>query len=348
MTTQANTTNYEAQLKKLHASDQDPETKALLEWLIATAEAEKWPLDKLAGDIGTSSTTLYKLFGGTFAGNTQRALGLISAFRGRYESRRSVADSVFVETGIAKKIWQAIDYAVTYQEIVSIVGNSQWGKTTAAIEYQKRKFSEGSDAVIILRMPVNPAPYTVARMLCKSVGLPKRMCFAECMDALKTTISSRHCIIVDEMHQAATGKIRGIHVIEMLREIYDCTRCGLVLIGTNVWGRILDGSYLKEWQGVLGQTMLRGINVTLPPVLGYADQRAIWEAYGLPEPDKATRAVVQEICSTAGLGRYVKRLRAAATAATRSGKSFSWTHFVSVHNQLEQLAGGQYREEVQP
>lgn len=344
MTNTTNTTDYDLHLQKVEKAGYDPETTSTLRWLIETAREHSWSLPKLGADIGVSHTVLTRTFGGTYPAGTKTVMSKIDAFRARYESRKTVADTVFVETSLATRIWQAIKYASDYQEIVSIVGNSQWGKTTACEEYQRRKFAEGSDAVIIVRMPVNPAPYTFARLLCKALGIPKRMCFHHSMEALRSAISSRHTLIIDEVHQAATGKTRGLHCIELLRELYDTTHCGMVLIGTNVWGRILDGSYLREWQGVLGQTMLRGINVTLPPSLPYDDQKKIWEAYGLPEPDKNTRALVQEICSSAGLGRYVKRLRAAATAATRAGKEFTWQVFVSVHCQLEDLAGGQFRK----
>lgn len=339
-------TDYDALRRKLAAADHDPETAALLGWLIDTAEENKWAFYKLASDIGTSGTTLSRVVSGTYAANAERVMGQINAFRARWEARRTVADNKFVETAIARRIWQAIDYAITYQEIVSIVGNSQWGKTTACEEYQRRKFAEGSDAVIILRMPVNPAPSMLANMLCKALGVSVRLPYYRAMDALKKTISSRHCIILDEMHQAATGKQRGINTIELLREIYDDTRCGMVLVGTNVWGGILDGRQLKEWQGVLGQTLLRGINVTLPNKLGYKDMKAIWEGYGLGEPDKDALAVVKDIVTRYGLGRYVKRLRAAATAANRKGIAFEWGHFLAVHAQLEELAGGAYREEA--
>ena len=338
-------TDYAAQRTKLAAADYNPDTHAQLAWLLDLAEERGWSLAKLAGDIGMSSTTLSRLIGGTYHGDRKRNLGLIAAFRERYESRRTVADEIIVETSIARKIWQAIDYASQYQEIVSIIGNSQWGKTTACEEYRRRKLAAGSDAVIMIRLGVKPCPSGVARQLGKTLGLPQRSYYAERLDALKRTLSSRHVLIVDEVHQAATSRQNGLNTIEMLRELYDASHCGMVLVGTNVWGRVLEGDTLPEWQGVLGQTMLRGISVTLPPKLGYRDQQAIWTAYGLPEPGRDDRAVVQDIVEDYGLGRLVKRMRAAKTAATRAGKPFEWRHFVGVHRQLEALEGGNYTDE---
>lgn len=333
-------TDYDAIRRDLASAGHDPATQALLAWLIDTAEARRWPLYKLAADIGTSGTTLTRLIKGTYQASTDRVMGLIAAFRARCEARATVAEAQFVETTIAHKVWQAIDYAATYQEIVSVIGHSQWGKTTACEEYQRRRYAEGSDAVIIVRMPVIPSPTLLCSELCRALGITTRLTHAKAVEAIKRTVSSRHVLIIDECHQAATGRQRGINTIETLREIYDCTHCGMVLVGTNVWGRILDGRQLAEWQGVLGQTVLRGISVQLPPRLGYADMQAIWQSFGLANPDQTTLRVVQDIVGRYGLGRYVKRLRSAATAAARKGVTLEWTHVLAVHRQLEELAGG--------
>ena len=109
MTTTQSNTDYAAQRSKLAAADYNPDTHAQLAWLIELAEERGWSLAKLAGDIGMSSTTLSRLIGGTYHGDRKRNLGLIAAFRERYESRRTVADEIFVETSIAKKVWQSID-----------------------------------------------------------------------------------------------------------------------------------------------------------------------------------------------------------------------------------------------
>lgn len=337
-----NVTDYAELNRRLAAADYDPATAATLAWLLQEAKQNKWTLTRAADEVGTSATTLSRILGGSYKGNTEGIVRQVAAFREKAEARKTVAAVPFVETEMARKIWAAIDYAQTYGEIVSIIGNSQWGKTTAAEEYKRRKAAAGDEAVLLVRMPLNPTPFKVATMLLRELGLAPRSTVAGCVELLKATLSGRHIVMVDEVHQAATGTKRGsgLQCIELLRELYDVTHCALVLIGTNVWGRILDGKLFREWAAVLGQTVLRGINVTLPPRLGYTDEQAVWRSFGLPDPDDATYKVVREITGTYGLGRYVKRLRAAATAATRSGVAFEWAHVLAVHEQLEQLAGG--------
>lgn len=344
MTTQNNAdnagTDYAELQRRLRAADYDPATTATLMWLLTEAEQNKWSMGRTAAEVGTSASTLSRVLRGGYAGRKENIIKLIAAYREKREARKTVAAVPFIETEMARKIWQAIDYSQTYGEIVSIIGNSQWGKTTAAEEYRRRKSAAGDDAVLYIRMPLNPTPSKLCAALLKELGLSPRGTVAACMEQLKATLSSRYIVIVDEAHQAATGtNTRGLQSIEFLRELYDVTHCALVLIGTNVWGRILDGKMLKEWAAILGQTVLRGINVTLPPRLGYTDEQAVWKSFGLPDPDADTYKVVQSITSVYGLGRYVKRMRAAATAANRSGVPFAWEHVMAVHEQLNQLAG---------
>lgn len=138
---------------------------------------------------------------------------------------------------------------------------------------------------------------------------------------------------------------RGLKTIETLREIYDETHCGMALVGTDVWGKTLSGQSKNgqvkwhgmpaSWEGVLSQTILRGINIYLPKNITYADQQRVWQAFGLPDPDPATLKIVQEMVKQYGLGRYTKRMRSGATTARKAGKEFTWGYFVAVHKQLE-------------
>lgn len=336
-------TDYKALRDKLRAANYDPATYEKLARLLDVMEAARHSLGKVAPLIGISTTVLSRIIGGTYPADNARPLGLIESYLAKQADRRMVAEAAFVETEIAKRVWQAIDYSQTYQEIVSVIGKSQWGKTTAAEEYRRRKLAEGSEDVIILPMPVAPTPAKLAEALLEQLGVrtehrkPLAAATAEC----RANLSARHVIIVDEVHQAADAARTGIKCIDWLRwEIFDKVHCGLVLIGTDVWGGILKGNAMREWQGRLAQTALRGIDVNLPPRLGYSDERAIWQSFGLMEnPTDDVYAVLHGITSQYGLGRYVKRLRNAATAAARKGVPLTWGHVMAVHEQLEQLAG---------
>ena len=85
----------------------------------------------------------------------------------------------------------------------------------------------------------------------------------------------------------------------------------MALVGTDVWGKTLSGQSKNgqvkwhgmpaSWEGVLSQTILRGINIYLPKNITYADQQRVWQAFGLPDPDPATLKIVQEMVKQYGL-----------------------------------------------
>lgn len=338
--------DYRARLAK---SGYTPQATQTLAWLIDTAEANSWTLGDIAARVGYNKTTVARLFTGDYGANPAAAIASIADFRRQYNDRAWIEQIPFVETTIARKIWAAIDYSRAYQEIVSIIGHSQWGKTTACEEYKRRKDEgAGKSTVVLVRLPVSPSPTRLIGSLTRTLGITSNAPFDRTMEAIKRTLTPQHVIIVDEAHMASLSSLRGLKTIETLREIYDEIHCGLVLVGTHVWGKSLRGETreTRTWSGYLKQTQLRGINVTLPTTLSYEDKQAVWSACGLPDPDPtdptqaAALKTVTQIVDTYGLGRYCKRMRAAATAARKAGRPYTWPDFLAVHRQLEQLAGG--------
>lgn len=319
----------------------DPASAATLLWLAGVMEQEHLSLAAAATEVGVDSTTLTRILRGIYKADHTRVVQLVEAFRRRREERRQVVAAPFVETEIARTIWAAIDYAQMYQEPISIIGESQWGKTYAAEEFVRRQRAAGNDAFLLVRMPVAPTPMRVVEMLAAALGLrlPARRRFADGLAMLMRTLTARHVIIVDEMHQLSTAPRTGRVILELLREIYDTVHCGVVYIGTELWSSITHGRLFKEWGATWVQTDRRGLEINLPPVLGYKDMQALWASYGLPEPPKDVYAVVRGIVQRYGLGRYTKRLRGGATTAARQGAAFTWELFLAVHEQLEALAG---------
>lgn len=343
------TTPYADYRASVAGSGYDPKIQELLTWLLDTAEANNWSLTDIADKVRYNKVTIMRLLRGDYGATPDQVVASIADFRRQYNDRSWVESIPFVETAIARKVWAAIDYSRVYQEIVSIVGHSQWGKTTACTEYKRRKdeATPGKSKVILVRLPVMPSPSRMITLIAAQIGIGKRLTYDHMLERIKQYITPQHVLIVDESHQACMSRNRGLKTIETLREIYDECHCGLVLVGTKVWGDSLSGKSktTTNWDGYLSQTVLRGINVMLPKALGYDDKRAIWQACGLPDPSgkdpvqAAALKVVNKIVDQYGLGRYVKRMRAAATAARKAGKDYTWDDFLAVHRQLEQLAG---------
>lgn len=323
-----------------------PSTLELLTWLLDVAEQHGWSLNTIASKVGVSYKPIHGVLTATYGASPDNILRRITLFRERHESSKLVAEIPFVETSIARRIWRSIDYARSYSRVVSIIGESHYGKTWAIEEYQRRKQAQGDDSVIIIRMPVSPSPHRVCLDLCEAMGISRNLSYAKANYQLRQKLTARHTVIVDECHQATDAAIRGWTTIEMIRELRDTTRCSLVLVGTNVWGRALTGEIVKSWGTRLDQTLKRGITVQIPSRLLYEDMRLIWQACGLPDPDSSTPAgqailaTVEDIIDRQGLGIYTDKLCTASTAAANIGKPLSWEAFMATHKQLEDFAIG--------
>ena len=305
-TTESLWDNYAASLA---ASGYDPRTKDLLAWLVATAKQERWTLKQTAETVGYSSSTLSKLFYESREAAPDQVVNSIANFRRRYNNKTWVAGIPFVDTDIFRKISQAFEYSVEYQEIVSLVGNPQIGKTWACEEYKRRKDiadrQAGCDTsrVVLVRIPTSPSALRVVNLIARELGLGQNLRYEKMVDRIKQTVTPSHLLIFDEVHQVCMTGARGLKTIETLREIYDETHCGMALVGTDVWGKTLSGQSKNgqvkwhgmpaSWEGVLSQTILRGINIYLPKNITYADPSSTaWDVIPsacVPEPRPPAR-----------------------------------------------------------
>ncbi len=124
--------------------------------------------------------------------------------------------------------------------------------------------------------------------------------------------------------------------IEILREIYDVTGCGLVLCGTDVLSAEITRGKMAP---MLSQMTRRGVSeVYLPSVPLPEDADAIAEAYGLPPARGAAGDLQNQILTHHGLGKLIKFLQAATRLAANQGKPMGWEHFLQAHDILVKLS----------
>jgi len=159
-------------------------------------------------------------------------------------------------------------------------------------------------------------------------------------DSVMKTLDDKTLVIIDEAHQAFTSYQKGsqIKVMELIREIYDRTHCGLVLVGTNVWRDELNQG--KQCQ-LLEQLRRRGtIKIQLPSRPPKADLDRISKKFGLSPAEGDSAEVVKDMIHTSGLGMYVKFLQNASRIAARENKPLTWEHFVTGYDIIKKLSAG--------
>jgi len=323
--------------RKLAAKEITEEQAELVWWFYCFCRDQNFDLVEAAQQIGKDSTTVYRLFTCTYGAKLDNLCADIARYKKLAIERASHVKMDFVETSIAKTIWRACDGALITQTIAMLYGDSQIGKTMALVEYARRN-NHGQTKY--MRMPASAGVQLFMRELARSCFVSPNRSFDGMRESVLNTVDDKTLIIVDEIHQGFISYQKGsqLKVLEVLREIYDRTQCGMVLCGTNVWRReMMEGKLCQ----VLEQLRRRGtIKIQLPARPPKSDLDRIAKKFGLPPPEGMAYEVLKEMLHTSGLGMYVKYLQNAARMAQRAGEKLSWDHFVQAHDLIAKLSAG--------
>lgn len=302
-----------------------------LAWLEETSKTVSLRL--LAKEIGYSYTVLYRVIRGSYDADPTAVVEAIERYRATHEERDILGTGVpYIHTDLAAQIWQACDYARLRQQVVSIVGRTQRGKTTALRAYAQ----EIGVSVLMIRMPSSPSPIRICRALCKVMRLDARGSLDILSDRILGKLSSQHLIIIDEVHQCLlTTPLTGLRCIELLRELADTAECGMILCGTKVWSNALRNN--NNFAPVLQQVVERGITQSLPDEVALDDIRKVWTHYGLGEPSDQPRVCLLSLAKYHGMGRLTKVMQSAGYIAAKRKTPITWEHVTAANNLIQQL-----------
>ena len=155
---------------------------------------------------------------------------------------------------------------------------------------------------------------------------------------IKNAVRGNMLLILDELHELnlTSKSYTYFQALEVLREIYDETGCGMVLCGTEMF----ETSVMRERNGVLEQLYRRGVHkIKLPPYPTRADVAAIIKSSGLEFPERSMTIQVKRVTEQPyeilrvlaredGLKSITERIR----YARKLGKGVvSWESFVAAH-----------------
>jgi DNA transposition AAA+ family ATPase len=317
-----------------------PEQESLVWWFYGHCRNEGFDLKEAAAEIGKDSTTLYRVWTGKYGASLENICQDIGRYRKLALERSTRVKLDFVETSIWKVCDKVCNAALVTQTVAFIWGDSQIGKTTALEEYARRN-NHGQTKLV--RMPASAGVQLFMKELAKACYVSPESCFEKLRERVLHSIDDKTLIIVDELHQAFTSyqACSAIKVMEVIREIYDRTHCGMVLVGTNV---LRDNLQTGRMASILEQLRRRGtIKVQLPNRPPKVDLDRIAKRFGLPPADGIAAEVVKDMIHTSGLGMYIKFLSSAGMLANREGRKLTWDHFVQAHDIIARLS--QKREE---
>ena len=171
----------------------------------------------------------------------------------------------------------------------------------------------------------------MVRQLLKAVRLPRAASAADGIERLCEYLSPRHLIIADEVHLALSRR-QGIDSLDVLRELYDRTGCGLVLIVTDIGGReIVNGPFREQ----LAQLEKRGEWEIMPEKPNPEDLTSIFRAYGLTNPaPEMWKTHIDPLRRESCFGQIMHRLKLAAVYAKQQGRLLTWEDFVAVASRM--------------
>ncbi|MFA7256936.1 MAG: AAA family ATPase [Kiritimatiellales bacterium] len=323
----------------LHAKVQEKEIEQiqadLIWWFYCYCKEQDFSLGEAGKQIGKDSTTIHRIFHCAYGAKLDNICADIARYKRIVQERAGQVKLDFVETSIAKIIWRACDGALISQSVAFIYGDPQIGKTMALEEYARRN-NHGQTKLI--RMPASAGVQLFTKEMARACFVSVYRSFEGMRDSILNAVDDKTLIIIDEAHQCFLSYQKGsqIKVLELIREIYDRTHCGLVLCGTNVWRREIQEGKLAS---MLEQLRRRGtIKIQLPSKPPKADLDRIAKKFGLAPAEDLALEVIKEMLHTSGLGMVVKYLQNASRMASRENKKLSWDHFVQAHDIIQKLS----------
>lgn len=306
-----------------------------------------------------SKDSVYHMFTG---GRAESALvsmvEAIERLRRVEEARSEQVSAGFVETRLAKRIFQHCRRAFLRQKMVFLFGDSQIGKTEALREYARRH-NHGETKYV--RMPTGGALGEFLAEMRDMLGLPKGEAGTDLKRRIIACFDSRMLLIVDECEECikeGPRAVKGIDTLNFIREIHDKTKCGVVLAGANIFKKRL---YQGHHSASLVRLVRRGMPpLQLPAVPSRADLATFAAHFGLPPApeeiigvrivtwddegnerrvpvEKSPLALQTEQIRQHGLGRWLMLLTEASDTAREKRKTITWGFVLHAWHTFEQM-----------
>lgn len=324
------------------------EQRTLVRWLHYHARREQWTWDQLTSAVGYSSTTWSRIWNDKYryargeprAGDRMPIVEQcksIERLKRLVEERESVRATGFVETSV----WTRVDWicrrSFVRQQIGFIYGPSQIGKTSCVREYQRRN-NHGQTAYC--EMPPASGVQLMLKCVAEALTVPNaHRGFDQLLRDVCQALDGSKLLIIDEIHRVFTTYQKGsvMRCLDTLRYIHDRTRCGLVLVGTNV---MRDQLRRGEFALYLEQLKRRGRTtmLQLPGEPPRQDIDLMGRAFGLEPATGEAEQVLTAVAKTDGLGSLKMLLQDASERATKKRRAITWEDFLWAHSLATRMA----------
>lgn len=322
-----------------------PAKKELVIWAFQFCISNAIFLDDFAAQVGYDPKTIDKIITGTYRNPRtsdlydipdQLALS-IDKFRKSKISATQIGDMKFIMTPSARKIEVLCDLCRESHTPGFLFGASHIGKTWGLEHYSVHN---NHGATPMVTVPSNSGLGGLVRAIADRVGVTTKGNTADTISRIKGAITPDMLVIFDEIHRLTYTyrKEAFFASLEAIRDIYDFTKCGMILSTTNFHG----DEIAKERKRYLEQLFRRGVhrrqlgNIVrkedLVPILteyglDWPDKKLAFEFNGIPVPQKPYD-IMRGLATDSGLKAICERIRYGRKLAKKDREQLSWKYWV--------------------
>lgn len=324
--------------KVFPATETLPENqRSAIRWLHAYAIENDFSVHDLGAKLRRnnaqpySGNTIFKILTGQHEADLENVSKSIEALRRIVEERGAMHRAKFIETRLTRRMYKIFDAARIYRKIMFCYSDGQVGKTTTAEEYQR---THNHGETILVRMPAGATLRGFLEELALALNLDVSGSTGTLRRRLVRCFSENMLLIVDEAHQLFLRRFM-VETLELIREIYDRCRCGVVLIGTKIIAEELQKGKHKALLAQLDRRSLAKIELPSTPARPELD--AFAAEYGLAPADGEAMQLQHATIRDCGLGVWCAYLQAGSHVASKRRKPMAWQHVLDAHAGLKAL-----------
>lgn len=257
------------------------------------------------------------------------------------EARAGVSRLPFIETKTYKRIAKIADEVLATNTIGFVFGESQIGKTRCLEEYTRR---HNHGQTLLVTCP----PAAGVQLLTSEIGRALHIghsSFDRMYLRVCEALDDSRLLILDEAHMLFETYQKGsvARCFATIRHIHDRSRCGLLIVATNVFPTEAKQS---EFRNTMKQFFRRGtLTLNLGTDPDWKDVLAIVAHYKLAEPRGRSLETLRLLAHEDGLGKITKYLHGAARMAAKKDEALAWSHFDRYVEITEAMARGTAEEE---
>lgn len=306
--------------------------------------------EEFAAKVGYDHTTILKILRGTYrhpeSGERMaipaKLIKQMDSFRAEAIEQGQSRRVGHSRTPTYLRIWDACDLARESQSPVFLIGPSHIGKTIALVDYKE---AHNHGHTVYVRLQAASGLGGMVRAIAEAIGgIGMKANTATLIKSIKGKLTPYMVLILDEVHELlhTYRKEAFFACLEVIREIYDATQCGLLLCGTTLLLKRVE-----ENRGELEQLLRRGVHkVVLPNQPTIADLKVLLPDHGLEFPAKGQKIAVevggqkftdepylilQQVGLNSGLKAICERIRYGAKFAKKEKTAIEWRHVVRAH-----------------